>query len=310
MRKHSTWMALGVLIGLFLDFPASGAAELDPALGRVVAECKNSKEKANGPGKMVWVFKQWHLAPRVLTTPDQANQAKQKDPSEKPQLENQTAIYKQLDRWITEKAVATLVAEGCEGELNEKSKQAFNGWTYEALKKASSEAGYERVLSHVPLKLEARHATGVLTLCGDQEKLIKEQNLAFSDARGTVGFLIRLEEHAKDPQKLKIYMDGAIELYKLPKKTTPEQVKVRLRKELQKTLKRIHATIDRRNKKFAQAIGKAKAKELAVVIGGLHTAGLVDRLSAQGIACRVVEPKGYDNDEGQMLKRLDELVGG
>jgi hypothetical protein len=276
---------------------ASLAPDLDSQFGKVSARCAASDGKPR-----VWIFKQWH-ANAALDTHDRA---KGKD---LPQAANQAAIFRQLDRWVSAGKIGTVVAEGCAGELTRESQTRFNGWNAHELESESGKSGYaDEIVSSVPLKLEARYGGRVRTLCGDTDALIRENLLAFSDARGIVGFLTRLEQHKNDPVRAKTYLDGVIELYKLPADTSLQQSVVRLNTELRKAVARIHAAIDKRNESAMRAILDSGAQQIAVVYGGMHAAGLKALLEKRGAACEVVEPAGYQNDEGALLEQLDAWI--
>jgi hypothetical protein len=269
---------------------------LDPALGKVVARCKASPDQ---PPK-IWFFKQWHLAPSVDT-----HAAAPANPL--PQAANQTAIYRQLERWIAEKQIAEIYAEGCAGEIGKDSSLRFNGWDLSTLHEAAGKPGYAEIVASVPLKLEAKFGDGVRTVCGDDEALIKESNLAFSDARGTAGFLSRIVEYRSDSRRLKTYLEGAIQLYKLPADTSVDAVIARLKKELRASLARVNELIARRNAKLVVRLSAAKSTA-AVVFGGIHARGTVELLDRAGVACAVVEPAGYQNGDVELLDRLDQLL--
>jgi hypothetical protein len=280
---------------------------LDPKLGHVTEACQVASGGAVGGAKHVWIFKQWHLSPGVDThDPNKSTKLAQR--------ENQTAIYRQLDQWIKSHALSTVIAEGCTGELTQGSPLKINGWNVGELKRESSGAHYDELLSSVPLKLEAKYGDAIKTLCGDDDELIRANGLAFSDARGTVGFLSRLEQYKNDPERARTYLEGVVGLYKMPADTTIPQALARLRLELGQAVMRARQAIDQRNERAVAAIQTATGPEVAVVFGGMHAAGIKKLLEKGKISCTVVEPVGYPssgsaNDEAAMLERLEQLVG-
>ncbi|MBC7693745.1 MAG: hypothetical protein H7222_18410 [Methylotenera sp.] len=281
--------------------------KLDPAFGKAVAECSSPASKTSK--QHVWFFEQWHLAPDVVTK-DTENFV------EPPQTKNQVAIYQQLDQWITAGQLRTIYAEGCMGEISHGSKLKFNGWTLPDLEKIAKYPDYVRVMTSIPLKLEAKHGKNLSTLCGDDESLIKESNLAFSDARGTLGFILRLEQYRNDPTRAKNYLDGVVERFKLPKTTTVDQAIHMLKTELKSAVARAQAGLEKRNQSLVQTIAKTLSKskdtDIAVIFGGLHAAGVLKLLEEKGLGCTVVEPVGYPTDgkgtDAELMKSLNEAL--
>jgi len=252
----------------------------------------------------IWIFKQWHLAPGVNTRAPQRKDL----PQELPQARNQTAIFLQLDRWISEGHLDNLIAEGCEGELQENTPLVFNGWSFAELKAASTQPSFAEIVSHIPMKLKAKYTGKILALCGDNQKLLDENNRQFSDIRGTFGFLSRILEFQNDPAKLKPYLEGAIQTFHLPQYLSALGTIQRLRKLLKNELKEVQTTIQKRNLQILrviQDIAKTSNKPVAVVFGGLHTAGLKKLLEKDGFSCSVVQPSGYQADETELIKTLE-----
>lgn len=289
-------------IALALFSPlVSAASDLapDPKLGRIVAQCK---PPASATAKHVWIFKQWHLAPSVNTKapPSQAQPI--------PQEKNQTAIYRQLDQWIEKDQIREIYAEGCSGELTEASDFSFNGWTFDDLKQKAAETSYAEIVTHIPLKLEAKFGSKLRTRCGDDLALLKSNDLAFSDARGTLGFLTRISQYKNDPVRVKTYLEGAIELYRLPKSATPEKAIARLKSALKSAIGRIKESVEKRNATLIKAIRSSDETKVAVVFGGIHANGIVKQLEAAGIGCSVVSPVGYEDDESKLLEQLETSI--
>ncbi len=268
----------------------------DPRFARVVSSCKKSNS-----GHMVYFFKQWHLPPGVNTK----NVASSQFP---PQALNLESIHRQLDSWVQKKGIQTVIAEGCSGALDEKSSFQMNGWTIKDLKDEAGKTSFPSIPTSVPMKIEAKHGSQVNTLCGDRDDLVKEQLLAFSDARADLGYLGRITEHKDNPAKLKPYLDDVIEIFKLAAgATAPEAIRA-LKEDLKKTIDRIQGALEKRNLHLVERIEGLPPSNLAVVYGGLHADGLRKILESRGLNCRIIEPKGYQNDEALLLKQLDEAV--
>lgn len=274
---------------------------LSPQWGKAVSVCKgNSTLKSGSP--RVWFFKQWHLAPSVNTTDVEKSKSL-------PQFANQTAIYEQLNSWIRSGKLKALVAEGCSGEMTTKTTSRFNGWDMQSLKPRADSENYNSILTSIPLKLEAKYGEKLHTLCGDDEDLIKKNALAFSDARGELGYLTRLEQYKNDPERAKLYLDGVIELYHMSANTTIPQAIARLNMELQKTVDQVEQWIQKRNEHLVDVILAAPHdSNLAVVFGGAHAPGVQALLEKRGMNCTIVEPAGYQDDETQLLQKLKDLI--
>jgi hypothetical protein len=296
-----TWNGVAVSAGLCVLFACATPTEyaeelsLNPEWGKPVSVCQSGSASS----ARVWFFKQWHLAPSIKTTDIEKSKSL-------PQYDNQSAIYGQLNAWISAGKLKTVVAEGCGGSLNYVH---FNGWDLTALKAASSSKSYDSILTSIPLKLEAKYGDKIHTLCGDDEALIKQNSLAFSDARGELGFLTRLVQNQNNPDRAKLYLDGVIDLYHLPAGTTIPQAIARLKLELQKSVDQVEQGIQKRNEHLADVISAAPHdSNIAVVFGGAHAPGVERLLEKKGMNCTIVEPSGYQDDETQLLQKLKELL--
>ena len=166
------WLVMGVALGGLLSCAGVKIAppSMDSRFGREVARC----QPAGAPGalssaKHIWILKQWHVAPGV----DTRDRIKAK---ELPQAANQTAIYQQLDQWVKAHLLDTVIAEGCSGELTINSNIRFNGWSVQDLASVAHAPGFDQdVISHVPMKLEAKYGDQVRTICGDDEDLLQKK---------------------------------------------------------------------------------------------------------------------------------------
>jgi hypothetical protein len=311
---------IGMVAGLlgFISLASDGVSyatspptgfDLDSSLGKEVSVCQ--KGPGGLPGGRVWFFKQWHLAPSVNTSDIEKSKGL-------PQYANQSAIYNQLNTWISLGKVKTVIAEGCGGEktpqktteMTQKTDAHFNGWDMASLKSHLVPAKtYDKILTSIPLKLEAKYGDKIHTLCGDDEALLKKNALAFSDARGELGYLGRLEHYKNDPERAKLYLDGVIELYHLPAGTTSAQAVSRLNTELEKSVNEAEQWIQKRNEHLVDVISAApRDSDIAVVFGGAHASGVEALLEKKGMNCTIVEPVGYQDDETQLLQKLKELL--
>src|SRR5690606_85349 len=143
-----------------------------------------------------------------------------------------TAIYSQIKNWIDAGSVKIVLSEGCSGVIDASFTSVYNGWSYKDLVKEVNQPGYERLVSLIPLKIEAKYTSKVETICIDDEVLLREQGLAMSDARGSTGYLARLIQYANDPIKVKPYLEQVIEMNKLAKNSTVQTAIASMKKDL------------------------------------------------------------------------------
>lgn len=259
-----------------------------------VAKCDNPKST-----KKVYIVKQWHLGPMTVT-----KGFKEKYPQER----NQTTIYKTLSEMVKKKKLQVVVAEGCEGEINSDFKTAFNGWTVGDLAKQSQTRGFDKIITNIPMKLEARWGEKLLTLCGDNEKLIQEGNLRLSNLRGWMGFWTKLSEGQGDPDKLKLYSEAAADLLKVPKSTPVDQLQAKIKDRFKEEIGLFQKSLQDRNDSFVNALKDREFNTAAVVIGGLHAEDLKEKMQAAGYACEVEEPRGYQREDENLIKEFQKAL--
>ena len=297
-------MKFSILLLLSLALPVAMAKSRGKSRKAAPARSKISMTKvgvcegAAPDDKKILIIKQWHLPPTTFT-----KSFKEKYPQER----NQTAIYKQLNEEIKAKRIDLVVAEGCEGEIADGFKPAFNGWDLESLKAQAQTRGYEKILTNVPLKLEARHGANLLTLCGDNEALIQEGNLRLSNMRGWVGFLSRLGEKG-DAEKLKLYGEAAATLLKEPKDTPPAELQAQIKTRLKEEIDLFRKSLSARNDSFVKTFEGREFKTAALVIGGLHAADLKEKIRAAGYACEVLEPPGYVREDENLIRDFENAI--
>ena len=270
----------------------------NPQLMKKIGACATVSD---GKAQTVYLVKQWHLPPSIT--------AKLKRIEPFPQEKNQTQIYGQLAEWIKASSLDTAIAEGCEGEIDDNFKPAFQGWSYADLKQHAHDPDFNKILSHVVVKLKARYPSELHAACGDKLSEIKNAELALSDARADVGYLSRIEEHKNDPVKLKPYLDGAIEAYHLKAGTTVRDAEDSLVIDLRKSLKSFEDSTHERDLSFVQKITAIhSAKPTVLVVGGLHATDLKTILESQKMNCEILEPLAYQNDEEALNQKLKALI--
>ncbi len=273
---------------------------LNDALGRTETTC-SSPRKNNG--RFVLIVKQWHPAPSVDTVPK--SPGRERDLLKGiPQAENQIAIYKMLGNWINQGLLRTVLVEGCGYGISRGFETRYNGWNLRGLEKRAGRPDYDSVITHVGLKLEAKLGSAVDTVCADSDELIRAHDLAFSDARGVAGFLSRLEGVGDDDPKAKPHLASVIDIYRLPPGTTVPQAVAQLKAELKDVISRVQRGFEERNKIMVRKILGAPARPMALVVGGAHAPDLKSRLEKAGVACAIIEPKGYRGEDDELLAKL------
>lgn len=288
-----------IYIFLFLTVNAQAKISFNPKLLKITDQCA----KTEGAQAHVYVIKQWHLSPN-------ANTKEHPNESIYPQQKNQTEIYEQLLEWSQKKEVGAFLAEGCEKEeIDFNFKPIFNGWSILDLKDKSSTKSYQQVLSHVILKLKAKQGNNVKTYCSDNLNEMKKSELLLSDARGDVGYLTRLTELKDQPEKVKIYLEGAIEVLKLSKSSSTQDAIHALGLDLKRSLKGFQESTHERNVTFAnQAIKLKSDKPLVLVVGGMHAEDLKKVFEDKKINCTIFEPIHYQNSDEALNQSLQKLI--
>jgi len=187
------------------------------------------------------------------------------------------------------------------GEITDNYAQAFNGWNIKDLGAISKEKNYDEIVTLIPLKIKGKYHDKVKVYCADDEKIIQKQNSSLSDARGSIGFLTRIEQLKNDPTRLKPFLAKAIELDHLPANSSADTVIKKLTSDLKEEIEKVKKGIDERNQVFFKAIKNNQAQDSALVVGGLHAEGIVKLLKEGQIDCTVVEPKGYRADDEKIF---------
>lgn len=246
------------------------------------------------PEKKVFLVKQWHLTAATNTT--QVEKAKNS-----PQFENQKEIYLWVEDKLKEDKQYTIIAEGCEGEISEGFSEKFNGWTLQQLQAEVGKEYFADILAPVPMKLKAKYPD-LKVVCGDDLMLIKQNLKAASDMRGYFGFLQRMMEAKEqgDQKKFEFYASNLKDLF--PRHSKIEDPIEFTAQKVKKTISEFEDLIYKRNQKFLSTI--QKYDNPIVIIGGLHVEELSSHLKSKNISFEVVVPKGYRDDENQLLAKF------
>tara|TARA_B110001454_G_scaffold219136_1_gene250317 strand:- start:53527 stop:55548 length:2022 start_codon:yes stop_codon:yes gene_type:complete len=241
---------------------------------------------------------QWHLSPQPNTKENVATSF--------PQWENQNAIYHQLVEWIDAHQIQNVVVEGCEGEIGPGFKERFNGWSLEDLEKSDTQT-QNAALTHVGIKLKARYKSKAKVVCGDSLQLIRQNQLAFSDLRGLLGFKQRIEQFKNSPGQQKSYIETVKKVLLLSPSVSDPAVKAILGDEILRRFEEFTSLIEKRNGKFVEAVHGLPGRTV-VVIGALHISDLQKKFENDSQSVAVFRPVGLKNDESQLMEQVRLLL--
>jgi hypothetical protein len=296
-----------IAVSLILIFTPVLHAEIkfNSAYLTETSTCK-TKSGQNPKGSPVIFIKHWHLSPGINTKAEPA-----KEPIA--QLQNMTSIQLQILDWASKKQINEVWVEGCEypQELNSNFTTAYNGWTLPEVLKLKDASEFSSIATHVGLKIEAQNGDQIKTVCSDQIALIEAGQKALSDARADLGYLSRLQQYQNDPARAKTYLEGAIESYSLPKKSTIKQVIAHLKKSLKKDMQQFRFNLDQRSRKLVQNLAQnikmqiaaqSSPQPIVVVWGGLHAKEFVSAMNQQKLSCTVYTPSGYQPADEKIIE--------
>lgn len=255
----------------------------------IFVACKNQNKAGE-----VLIVKQWHIEPGINT--------KDIDSSSKlPQYVNQKDIYELLEKEINNDKIDLVISEGCQGEIKNDSTLKFNSWDIKSLKDAKNNNNYDDIITLIPLKLKAKFGDDIKVVCGDNDELIKKQQLSLSNIRGYYGFYLRLSQHKKNSNKFKTYKES-LETIEKQKIDSPIEYCANKIKSNIEEYKNIMAL---RNDSFIKTIKEYVSKyNVALVIGGLHFDDLNAKLTNNNIKSKLYVPLGYDEKSEQIIKDI------
>lgn len=247
------------------------------------------------PAGKVTLIKQWHASPSAQTTDVTASR-------DLPQYKNQKEIYDYLVAEIERKGAITLLVEGCQAELPvEKGFVAVNGWSYDLLKGYSSRRDYADIITSIPLKLRAKYPQQVKAICADDMKLIAENQRALSDAKGNLGFYIRLSEAKAGTVMFKRYHQALEEAHK---KKTNDPINSAL-EQGRIELANFRQLISERNTLFFKMLVKYRSENPILIVGGLHTDELMQELTLAQVETILITPDDYPEESERILLDLE-----
>ena len=246
--------------------------------------------------KKVLIIKQWHLSPDQVTTDIKGS-------TSLPQYQNQYAIYKMVESLFLDGKTNLVIAEGCEGEIDDNFTSVYNGWSIKSLKDSlRTNKDYDYIMAPVGMKLKAKYPS-LRVLCGDDDELISENLKAMSDLRGFSGFYTRLVESQLDNlPKFQAYAKQLKSLY--PNEKIEKPISFTLERSL-KALKTFQRIISERNRYFSKVAKENYDKNPIIIIGGLHVGNLKERIEKKSLKVKVITPTGYIDNETLLVTMLE-----
>ncbi len=240
----------------------------------------------------VILIPQWHLGSGPI-------------PSEHPPQEaNQLAIYTQLSTWVEGHTIDSLLAEGCEGPIENQTSVKINGWSVDDLTgELSQKHNIDSLLAPIAYKIKAKYKNNLVVACGDREQLIHDNLLALSNLRGFAGFKMRLEDPQLSPQDRESYLNKAAEVLRLPRDSSLKFVLENLNSEISKSLDQFENLLQQRNDNFVLQLEQLKGIKV-LVIGALHLHGLEAQLTKKKIPYSIWTPIGLEDQENRLIEQL------
>lgn len=242
----------------------------------------------------VYIIKQWHLSPNEVTTDILKSKSL-------PQYDNQIDIYRKTQKLLKGDS-KVVIAEGCEGEIDENFSLKFNGWKMDDLIQRRDLSDFEEIMAPVPMKIKAKLGKEVKVICGDSNEYIKKNNLAFSDTKAFSGFFQRLFYYQNNNQKnYEKYLKAFKEVVDIEEGDDP--VGIAKQKAID-SLNRFGQHLETRNLFFLKKVLKHIKSNPILIIGGLHVPGIIKELKEGNIEYEVITPSDYPKDEGKIFVEL------
>jgi hypothetical protein len=256
----------------------------------------SSLKKETPSEPIVTIIKQWHASPSKESRYIEESLLW-------PEYPNQREIYDYLEAKIINKEPLFLLAEGCqEGASVERGfTKPVNGWSFKDLRDSSLHSRYPDIISSIPLKLKAKYAQSIEAYCADDLQLIHKHQLSLSDAKGYIGFYLRLKQfQSKDVKSFLKYKQA---LEQSEKQTINEPVRYTKEKAL-KALEAFQKLLLERNAIILKNITRNLKHNPILVVGGLHAQDLMDQLTLAGVKTQVITPSHYPQNSENLIQEL------
>lgn len=253
----------------------------------LVTSCQEKPNK-------VLIVKQWHLAAKIKSTDIEASKLLD-------QYTHQKDLYNFLLQKLDE-GYETIIAEGCEGKIDASFSKSYNGWDFKKLAEYRDTKEYVDIITMAPLKVKVAHPSANV-ICGDNDELIKLNQLAMSDMRGFLGFYIGVQTR-KDPKYIRTVKEALESLGHGNVENVPQFLQQKLLESWDKSFEYIY----QRNDRFIEKILAQKSIPPIVVIGGIHVEDLAQKLASKKIPFEIATPKDYPAKDEQMIHSLGKLI--
>ncbi len=236
------------------------------------------------------IIPQWHLEPHINTNISDFDKTKYK------QNTNQKDIYLYLSKKIEKKEITTLIAEGCEGEITERYKYAFNGWDYNSLYSQKHQKSFEDILTSVALKLKVKYPK-LKVICGDNRSLIQQNLQIFRRLDLLTASLF--EKDNKRLSQLRSYYPNVGDVNN----------KSILKGILKDEVKKLEVIIQKRNESFFSQL-KSNGKKTALVVGLIHVRGIESLLKSEQIEFQHYTPEGLNEQDASLINDFKKMIDG
>ncbi len=243
----------------------------------------------------VKIIKQWHLDSKTSTLDIEKSK-------NLPQFKNQKEVYTWSVEQIQNKKAKLIIAEGCEGEVNDQFRTKFNGWSLPMLKELVNDPEFSNIMAPVPLKLKAKFPK-LRVLCGDSLELIKENLLAMSNLRGMLSYYQKFKKLNKFDNS-NLYVKSFLEIYPEAKS---KDLRVFSLNQAKKALEDFERFIHQRNRSFYRIALQNVESLPIIIIGGLHAENLVS-LFSNDIKTSVPVLKNYSDEDQLYLTKLKKIL--
>lgn len=248
----------------------------------------------------VEIYGQWHLSPNDNTL--------EIDHSKKlPQFKSQIELYQTLVTKIKNDDIDTVIAEGCEGNITNDFTPRFNGWTMEKLSALKNDPEFKSILAPVAMKLKIKFPD-LDVRCGDSLKLIKKNQLAFSEVQGHLAFFSAfIENYRVNQEKYQLYKKNYLET--INQEEFSVHPIILAKDNIEKNLELFLEVIKERNDDFVKSVERLNSneKKVAIIIGKIHVSDLQSKMDKK-FHSEIIPTLKDDDTEEVMVQKLKEAM--
>lgn len=245
----------------------------------------------------VIIYKQWHLSSKTDTT--DITQSKTL-----PQYPNQISIYNEIVSYIkSSSGQVNFLSEGCEGDPDSEFKESYNGWTIDSLSRLKDKDNFVQILAPIGMKLLAKYKERVSVYCSDQKKLVRLHLAVYSDIRGLLNYYLKFNKLKVNSKEFDLYYKSFSKNYNTSKQNITRFIKNKILAKLEE----FETLLYKRNDSFIKDAKKLSGTTF-IVIGGLHTENLSNRLGQLKINNSLITPEGYDDKDDEIIQVLKSII--